>query len=296
MMDKSKLIFGGSLVACFLLGAGSEWVRHTVMVPPEPEPTEEKPVASRPGPQQRDRRNDREVAALRRQIATLEKALKDAGGEVPAPVQPVASEERAEQRQDRRENRRDGFREQMERMRTEDPERYAEMQKRREEGRRMMEQREQNRMDMLASVDRNLLTPQQRENHDKLVATLTQLQEMRVQRENGTAGEETEESRRAMWESLRSLGDMYQQERDTLLAVTAQTAGYKGDQVNEFVEQIKNIYETTSMGFGGPGFGGGPGGGPGFGGQWGGGRGGRGGRGGGGPRGGGGGGGGRGGR
>ncbi|MBP5319796.1 MAG: hypothetical protein J6334_02325, partial [Kiritimatiellae bacterium] len=244
MVDRSKLILGGSLVACFLLGAGSEWVRHTVMAPPEPEPAEEKATAGRPGPQRPDRRNDREVAALRRQIATLEKALKDAGGEIPTPPQPVADEgQRAEQRE-RRDNNRQGFREQMERMRTEDPERFAEMQKRREEGRRMMEQREQNRMDMLATVDTRLLTPQQRENHEKLVATLTQLQEMRQQRENGEAVEDNEESRRAMFEMFRSLGDMYQQERDSLLSVTAQAAGYKGDQVNEFVDQIKNIYET----------------------------------------------------
>lgn len=278
MDNKGKVIIGASLVACLLLGAGIEWVYHTMTEEvPEPETVTTKVVAAKPTREivtVKDSAAEKEVEVLRKRIAELEGMV--ANRRSNGQQENESEEDSEEARRQRGQRRREEWQRRMEQMKQDDPEGYAEMVRRREEGRQRFEQRERQRNELLAAVDTTNFTAQQKQNHEKLLNTLNFLSEIRQNGENG--GEVDEQTRQQIGEAFRSLGELYNSERDALLASTAKAAGYSGNEVNDFVEQVKAIYDNTSMGFGGPGFGG-PGGrggrgGPGFGGPGGGNRGG----------------------
>ena len=90
--------------------------------------------------------------------------------EQPQKVEAEASRERGEDR-----GRRRSWEERMEEMRRENPEQYAEMQQRREEFRQSMERRARDREDFLDAVDVAGMTPEQRQNHEQLLATVARV-------------------------------------------------------------------------------------------------------------------------
>lgn len=192
--------------------------------------------------------------ALRRRVAELERGAGPGG--MPEPEQPVIENVGNTNRGDRV-SRRASFAERMEKMRKENPEQYAEMQKRREEFRQTMEQRAQDRAEFLAAVDTRAMDDVQRENHEKLLAAVARVDELRAQMEQGT--ERTPEMRQEMGELMGALSELYGNERRYLFEAAARSVGYDGAQVSDFADQMQMVVDnTTFTGFGHRGHGGPP--------------------------------------
>jgi hypothetical protein len=264
METKEKVIVGCCMAACLLAGAGAEWVIQNSATLPAADGDGAEGELTASGTVKevvtvKDKASEAEAEALRKQVSDLKRQLA-AAGKTPAPEQP----EGGQPPQGNNDGNRQSFRERMEQFKKDHPEQYAEMQKRREEFRQQMNQRAQDRATFLTSIDTRNFTAEQKDNHEKYLAALSKVEELRDQMQQAEPGTETQEQGHQMWDAMRQLGALSQTERDTLLTVAAQAAGYNGSEASEFVDQIKTIYDTTSGGFerhGPPGGGHGPGGG-----------------------------------
>lgn len=135
----------------------------------------------------------------------------------------------------------------LERMKTENPERYASMTNRMAQFRNRMTRRTENKLDTLASIDTKGWSRSQIETHEKyqdLIAKRAELMEI-VRHDSGA----TKEERDAAFGELRRLGrelhETSAKERNTLLDKTFQELGYSSSDAREIRETIKTIYSTT---------------------------------------------------
>ena len=200
--------------------------------------------------------------ALRARVKELEALLEKQG---------VEFEKMKTEETDRRERRRD-FKADMERIKVEDPARYAQMTNQMAQFRQRRLERAQSKMDFLASVDTSGMSESARQTH----ADLMDLIERREGLEDKMRGfmDMTEEERHAAFDEMREMDGQIRRlnriERNNLLRQTAEALGFKGSDAKEITETIKGVIDATEFGFGpgGPGRGGpgGPGRGPGGGG------------------------------
>ena len=251
------------MVACVVVGAGLERVRQSVMAPiPEtgllPEVSPQPKVPQPRTIVVQDEAALKAADRLRQRVAGLEKDLAARDNELDKLKQAKQAEDGSPGRPGRQ-----AFAARMEQLKKENPEQYAEMQKRREEFHQRMEQQEQDRANFLASINTQTMSEAQRENHEKLLETLAKIDALRAQRgqpgaEPGTAADVA--SHQAMGETMMQLGALYDQERGYLLEQAAHAAGYEGDNAAKFVDYIQSAVQSTSMqgGPGGPGGGGPP--------------------------------------
>lgn len=216
------------------------------------------------------------VESLRARVAQLEKLLDEREGNLArlaseaaqaqeAAVAKPAEETEAPARQQRP---RESFRERMERMKTEEPERYAEMQKRQTEFRARMHADNEERGNFFASIDTARMTADQKAGHEKLLAAI-KMADAFMDRMRPDAEEPlTDEERQAAFAAIREIGPLMEQERRYILEEVGREYGEDGA---EFATYIQNVMDYTTpmprMGrgrgprHGGPGGPGGPGGG-----------------------------------
>jgi hypothetical protein len=269
MKTKHKVGVIAGAIICALAGAGMEHLRHRLSaVASVPDSVDAQETVRAPqAPVRvvtvRDENAKRDADALRRRVSELEKALAERDtARAQQPEQPQKAETDRERGEDR--GRRRSWEERMEEMRRENPEQYAEMQQRREEFRQSMERRARDREDFLDAVDVAGMTPEQRQNHEQLLATVARMNTLMADMmENGRPrGETGEAARNEMREAMMALGPLYDSERRYLLEATAKSVGYSGNEVQAFTEHIQMIFEHTSMmppgGFGPRGGRGGP--------------------------------------
>lgn len=180
-----------------------------------------------------------ENAALKTQLDNLraELAKLQAAAEAPAPEPAAEEPPRRMTRQER-----------MEQLKRENPERYAEMERRRQEFQARMEEFQTRRDDFFANIDLELLTPTQQEMHFQYTEALAKQQaaidRMRALAESGE--EATEEDRTAIRESFRLVRGLQGAERDALLSAVATSMGLQaGEETEAFVGVIKEVYDFT---------------------------------------------------
>lgn len=173
-----------------------------------------------------------ENAALKTQLDNLraELAKLQAAAEAPAPEPAAEEPPRRMTRQER-----------MEQLKRENPERYAEMERRRQEF-------QTRRDDFFANIDLELLTPTQQEMHFQYTEALAKQQaaidRMRALAESGE--EATEEDRAAIRESFRLVRGLQGAERDALLSAVATSMGLQaGEETDTFINVIKEVYDFT---------------------------------------------------
>ena len=177
-----------------------------------------------------------ENAALKTQLDNLkdELAKLQAAAEAPAPESAAEEPPRRMTRQER-----------MEQLKRENPERYAEMERRRQE-----EAFQTRREDFFANLDLELLTPTQQEMHFQYTEALAQQQAaIDRMRELAESGEEpTDEDRAAIRDSFRLVRGLQGAERDALLSAVATSMGLQaGEETETFVGVIKEVYDFTGM-------------------------------------------------
>jgi hypothetical protein len=126
------------------------------------------------------------------------------------------------------------------------PEQKAEWEKRRTEFMQQMQKRATERTDFLSSLDTANMSEKQKVNHEKLLASVSRMNELRNAMSDGKT-EFTDQMRTEMHDLGHSMDDLYKEERSTLLEITGRNMGYNDKQSREFAEQIQTIYDNTSF-------------------------------------------------
>ena len=255
-MDKRTILV--SAVPALLCGALlGYFIRPAAPAPQASEGKVEQPAKKTTRPTSDDvalNRLRKRIQDLERQLAetcvTPEKKKEEAVETPPPPPQPAAQGERrgpptpAEMRAH------------MEEIRKNDPERYTRMTNRFANMRTHQLERAQNKLDILASVDVNRLSPKQKlvhEQYQDLIARQEELRNMAFAPDDGSV---TDEQRMAAQQEMREVGQklraVAQQEREILLDQTARSFGVKGEAGKELVETVKQVYQATESwgGFG----------------------------------------------
>jgi DNA repair exonuclease SbcCD ATPase subunit len=189
---------------------------------------------------------ERHLALRMEQIAELQQAVAardaqlaagtPAPGTEPAPGADAPSRERRPPRETAAAR--------MERLRTEAPEQYADMQQRREEIQQRMAQLHQDRRAFLDAIDTSRMSHEQQENHARLVEAIDAANAFRLRLSSGDWAQLSDEQRAEGFQVMRNLGDLYQQERRYLLEETGRAYGEDGAQ---FADYIENVIEHTSV-------------------------------------------------
>ena len=233
-----SLLAGAAIGFCFAPSAGAPKAA--------PEKTSPKKVKAESRP---DEAAEKEMRVLRSRIKELEDMLAKQGVEV---------EEMKEEssRRERRDRPRD-FRADMERLKKEEPERYAQITNSMAQFRRHRLERAQSKIDFLSSIDTSRMSPAMLKVHSHLQDMI----EKREAVEEKMRGfmDMTEEERREAFQEIGEIDgrirELNRAERDNLLVQTAEALGFQGDDAAEIIDTVKSIYEATDSGwgFGGPG-------------------------------------------
>ena len=233
-----SLLAGAAIGFCFAPSAGAPKTA--------PEKTSPKMVKAESRP---DEAAEKEMRVLRSRIKELEDMLAKQGVEV---------EEMKEEssRRERRDRPRD-FRADMERIRKEEPERYAQITNSMAQFRRHRLERAQSKIDFLSSIDTSRMSPAMLKVHSDLQDMI----EKREAVEEKMRGfmDMTEEERREAFQEIGEIDgrirELNRAERDNLLVQTAEALGFQGDDAAGIIDTGKSIYEATDSGwgFGGPG-------------------------------------------
>ena len=193
-----------------------------------------------------DKGEEASVRALRRRVAELEGLLaaKAADSEV-AISNAVAAARPAERPQQ-------SWRERMEEMRKNAPERYTEMTNRFARWRRDQAERARNKIDFLSSIDTSRMSGEAKKTHVALQNLIARREELsaRLQQED-LSDEERGQAMRELGESHREMMRLNAEERRNLFAETARNLGFEGDEASEFSATIQEVIEATDNGWGG---------------------------------------------
>lgn len=203
-----------------------------------------------------------QVKALRAQIAALEKRLAERVEEQktePAPAENARTNtpppwagnfNPAEWR---------------ERMKREDPKRYAEITNHMARMRARNLERAQNKIDFFSSIDVSSMTPEARKTHTELQDLIAKREELDQRAHEAMENNENVSFEDGMTffeqrhEMDRKINDLSRQERKNLFNETARNLGLEGEDAAAFTDTIQEIIRATDNGWGGRG-GRGPGG------------------------------------
>lgn len=179
------------------------------------------------------------IESQREEIARL-KAQLAADGE-------ATEEQRREARVAEFESRRQEREERMQQWQQENPEEYARMQEEREQRIQDMRTRAKDRIEFLASVNTEGLSPEYAQNHEQLVDKLQFMNRAMNAIMQDPESESSRELRGQMREGFREMGEMMEMEKEVLLADLASNLGYEADESQDFIEYVDYINEVTSM-------------------------------------------------
>lgn len=191
-----------------------------------------RPPAARPAiePATRHAATELRVEALQREVCELQDQLEQF--------------RRAEEHpQDTgREARRVNLRERMEELRRNDPERYEAIQQQRESFARRAEDRIARQAAFITSLDTGSMTPGERADHERLVNAMAEAWDLFDSLQSGNADRDT---RLAMRETMRDVGELMESARNTALRQYAAELGYDEQGARYFSQAIQELIEMT---------------------------------------------------
>lgn len=140
---------------------------------------------------------------------------------------------------------RESFQDRMARMKEEEPERYAEMIKRRTERTEQMRYDQANRLAIFLDMDTSSMTPEELANHNLLLEKLNGLWEQ-------TAAFDPEqppdrETMRAIFESVGDVRSLMEQERTVMLRQLGTEVGLNSSDAEDFSSYVQEIFSATSL-------------------------------------------------
>lgn len=195
---------------------------------------------------QRRSEGDAENRSLRRRVRELEAEKMRA-----AASEEAVSEERAERPEPPRMGRGGDW---LANLKTEDPERYQQITNGMARWRSDRAAQAKSRIDFLASVDTSKMSRQARETHERLQSLYAERENLQASMDEMMmgGGEVSGEDRRKMFEQMRettqAINELSIQERENLIKQTAETLGFKGEDVGEIAATIKGIIDATETG------------------------------------------------
>lgn len=195
---------------------------------------------------QRRSEGDVENRSLRRRVRELEAEKTRA-----AASEEAVSEERAERPEPPRMGRGGDW---LANLKTEDPERYQQITNGMARWRSDRAAQAKSRIDFLASVDTSKMSRQARETHERLQSLYAERENLQASMDEMMmgGGEVSGEDRRKMFEQMRettqAINELSIQERENLIKQTAETLGFKGEDVGEIAATIKGIIDATETG------------------------------------------------
>ncbi len=154
---------------------------------------------------------------------------------------------------------RESWEDRMARMKAEDPEGYAEMIKRRQEQQQTMRYNLAERTASFMDLDTSFMTDEELANHNLLVEKMAAIWEM-TEKFQDPEQRPDREAMGQMFNTMREVRPLLEQERNTMFRQLAIDVGYAGDDTQAFAEHIQGILDATSMRMPGGGFPGGRGG------------------------------------
>ncbi|MBQ0032893.1 MAG: hypothetical protein KBT68_08840 [bacterium] len=208
---------------------------------PAAEEIAKKPVA--------DKGEAASVKALRHRIAELEKALAEKDGKSEIAISNAVAEAMKNRPP---EPPRGNWRERMEEMRKNDPERYTQMTNRFSNWRRSQAERARNKIDFLSSIDISHMSAKAQKTHEDLQDLIARREEIEQQLQDPNLSDEDRgKLMRQLWESHGELQRLNGEERKNLIRETARSIGFEGEDAKEFSATIREVIEATDSGWDG---------------------------------------------
>jgi len=150
-----------------------------------------------------------------------------------------------------------GERDRLESVKETDPERYKEMQERREEGRRHMRDSLARTSAHVLERDTSEMTETEREEYGLMVQLLEETWQLAEQMETDLPREQRREIRHALRDNMRELDPLLQAERDRVFREVGAAVGYPEDEAGAFADYLNEVVDMTSLNWlrraGGPG-------------------------------------------
>ena len=196
-----------------------------------------------------DKGDEASVKALRHRIAELERLLAEKDGKSEIAISNAVAEAVKNRPP---EPPRGNWRERMEEMKKNDPERYVQMTNRFANWRRNRAAEARSKIDFLSSIDTSHMSKGARETH----AALQELVARREAIEQRLHSPDlSDDERGKLWDEMRQTHHELQrlngEERRNLLDETARNLGFQGDDVREISATIQDVIEATDGGWGG---------------------------------------------
>ncbi|MBO5939965.1 MAG: hypothetical protein J6R18_02060 [Kiritimatiellae bacterium] len=238
-MKKNLLIFAISSIA-FLGGIGIGWSARSSLA-----------ANSDAAPRKTSRPKKQRIADAQSRVKIVAPVVTNVMAQTETEIPSTDSSSRQPARGE-------GFLAELERIKTEDPARYASMTNHMAQFRNRMLQRAENKLETLASIDTTGWSKSQIATHEKYQDLIARREElMNIVRHDSNA---SQQERDEAFKELRSLGrELHKtssQVRNTLLDKTFSELGFNKKDSAEIRETIKTIYSTTEewggFGRGGP--------------------------------------------
>ena len=194
-----------------------------------------------------DKGEEASVKALRRRIAELEKLIAEKDGESEIAISNAVAEA-AKMRPS--EPPRTNWRERMEEMKKNDPERYTQMTNRFANWRRSRAEQARNKIDFLSSIDTSHMSAGAKRTHAALQDLITRREEIEEQLQQPDM---TDDQRRSLMEQLRDMRHQIQrlngEERMNLINEVANSLGFEGEDAKEVALTLIDVVQATDEGF-----------------------------------------------
>ena len=248
-MIKHQMFIAAALLAGVAIG---------YFVKDEPIPAEEPKAEEKAKKAVADKGEEASVKALRHRIIELERLLAEKEGKSELAISNAVAEA-AKIRPP--EPPRGNWRERMEEMKKNEPDRYTEMTNRMAQWRRDRAATARDRMDFLSSIDTSRMSAGAKKTHNALQDLIARREELEQQlHQEDLSDEERGRLMRELGDSHRELVRLNGEERKNLFDETAKGLGFTGADAKEFTATIQEVIEATDSGWGGRHHRGGPGG------------------------------------
>ena len=246
-MIKHQMFIAAALLAGVAIG---------YFVKDEPIPAEEPKVEAKAKKPVADKGDEATVKALRHRITELERLLAEKEDKSEIAISNAVAEA-AKVRPP--EPPRQHWRERMEEMKKNDPERYAQMTNRFAQWRMDRAAQARDKIDFLSSIDTSRMSAGAKKTHNALQDLIARREDLEQQlHQEDLSDEERGKLMGELHSTHHELMRLNGEERKNLFDETAKGLGFTGADAKEFTATIQEVIEATDSGWGGRRHGGGP--------------------------------------